>query len=194
MVGDTRGVVKTRRRRIQRCRRCPSFCKECCCDNSIGAIVVVAVLIATGFLLAISAGFQARDRWLWPFLNSLCAITPLIPLFMCGGIEHICHLLDSSIDAGERFSDERDGEIAMFGWFLIGATLVIAFTSPLLLVQLGVVTQKVVWLSAFGSWCFTASLILGGAFVVHFHLPSGGGGRASGSNDDGDGDVEMDER
>ena len=151
---------------------------------------MVAVLIATGFLLAVSAGFQARDLWLWPLLNSLCAITPLVPLFLCGGVDHICRLLDSSIDPGERFSDERDGEASMIGWFLIGATLVAAFTSPLLLVQLGVVTQKVVWLSAVGSWCFAAALILGGAFMVHFHLPKTGNADETGE----DKDIEMDEK
>lgn len=153
--------------------------------------MLVAVLVATGFLLAVSAGFQARDMWIWPFLNSVCAITPLIPLFLCGGVEHICRLLDSSIDPAERFSDEQDGESAMIGWFLIGATLITAFASPLLLVQLGVVPNKVVWLSAGGSWAFAASLILGGAYMVHFHLPRAGGG--SGQGDD-DNDIEMDEK
>lgn len=145
----------------------------------------IAVLVATGVLLALSAGVQARDQWVWPLLNSLCGITPLIPLFLCGGVEHISYLLDSSIDPSERFSDER-GDEGMIGWFILGATLFAAFASPVLLVQLNVVTQKVAWLSAFGSWCFSASLILGGAFVVHFHAPNLGKHNGSDKHDDDD--------
>ena len=149
--------------------------------------MIVAILIATGVLLALSAGVAAREHWLWPLLNSVCAVTPLIPLFLCGGADHIMHLLDSSIDPAERFSDERDGESSMIGWFILGATLFAAFASPVLLVQLNVVPMRVVWLSAIGSWCFTASLVLGGAFVIHFHLPKGKQQEREGDDDDDDG-------
>ncbi len=137
--------------------------------------MIVAILIATGFLLALSAGIAARENWLWPLLNSVCAITPLVPLFLFGGADHIAYLLDDSIDPSERFSDERDNGSSMIGWFMLGASFFTAFSSPILLVQLNVVPMTVVWQSALGSWCFTASLILGGAFVIHFHMPQKSG-------------------
>lgn len=130
------------------------------------AMCIVAVLVASGFMLALSAIVEAEHQWMWPMLNAVCALAPLMPLLLCGGMDEILRLLDSAIDYSDRFN--KDSDSGMIGWFIAGASIVTAFASPVLVAQLNVISAKCVWLSAGGSWLFMSSLLIGIAFIVRF--------------------------
>jgi hypothetical protein len=175
--------TRRRRRRIVRGKKCRALCNTCfsySLKNPLGPIVVVAMCIATGAMLAASAAILSADRWHWPLLNTLLALCPLLPLFGCKAANEIERLVS---EKDQSFQDDyRDGPLYGFGWFLVGVSITTAFASPILFAQLNIVEMRIVWLSALGSWFLSASIILGVAFVIRAQHPGG-------NNDNNDDDY-----
>lgn len=136
--------------------------------------MIVSFLIASGLMTAVWAMVYSSDNWYWPMLNTICALWPLVPLFLQGGAAEIERLAaDKSLlnDNDQDSSDPgKDGRYA-FGWFVLGASFMTPFAAPVLLAQLNVIPLHLVWLSAFGSWCLVGAIVLGVAFAIRLTYP-----------------------
>lgn len=172
------GRVEWKRRPVERgktCRSCLSACWQGMLNTPIGPIVVVSLLVASGGMAAIWAMVNSGPFWHLPLYNTLCSLVPLIPLFCLGGVNEIERIAVNGLKDDENTFRVGDSQYA-FAWFLMGACLMIPFGSPVLLGQMGVIPSHLVWISAFGSWCLVASIILGVAFTIRlsYHMPSTG--------------------
>lgn len=166
---DSSDKVEWRRRPVERgktCRTCLNACWLGMLNTPIGPIAVVSFLVATGAMAAIWAMINSGPFWHLPLYNTLCSLIPLIPLFCLGGVDEIERLIktrgDEDPDGTFRFNEN----LYAFMWFLMGVCLMIPFGSPVLLGQMGVIPSHLVWISAVGSWCLVASIILGVAFTI----------------------------
>ena len=171
------GKVEWKRRPVERgktCRACLNACWLGMLNTPIGPIAVVSILVATGAMAAIWAMVNSGPFWHLPLYNTLCSLIPLIPLFCLGGVDEIERIAVNGLkdDDSLRVNESQYA----FAWFLMGACLMIPFGSPVLLGQMGVIPSHLVWISAVGSWCLVASIVLGVAFTIRlsYHTPSSG--------------------
>jgi hypothetical protein len=171
------GRVEWKRRPVERgktCRTCLNACWLGMLNTPIGPIAVVSLLVATGLMAAIWAMVNSGPYWHLPLYNTLCSLIPLIPLFCLGGVNEIERIAVNGMRDEDTF--RVDEQQYAFAWFLMGACLIIPFGSPVLLGQMAAIPPHLVWISAVGSWCLVASIILGVAFTIRlsYHTPSTG--------------------
>lgn len=146
-------------------------------NSPTGPILVVSLLVASGLMAAIWAMVYSGDYWHYPLYNTLAALVPLFPLFCLGGADEIERIAAmSSGEAEDDVSSRRTNEKAYaFGWFLMGVSIMVPFGSPVLLGQMTMIPRHLVWISALGSWCLAASVVMGVAFSIRlsYHTSSG---------------------
>lgn len=164
----TDGDVQWARRPVKRgaaCRSCLHACWMAMLDTPMGPIALISLLVATGGMAAIWAIVYSGKHWHFPLYSSMCCLIPLIPLFCMGGADEIERLARTRGQDDDNAFRADDTQYAL-GWFVMGASIMMPFGAPILLGQVAVIPPHLVWISAVGSWCLVASIILGVAFSI----------------------------
>ena len=131
-------------------------------NHPVGVIFLQIGLAITGLVCSISACAYA-EHWFWPFLTFICALSPLIPLLICGGVDKITEMATSNTH-DNPFHNGSDGLIK--GWIVLGITMFLPFLCPVVVACLQVISSPIVWLSAVGAWCLLSAIVFYLASVI----------------------------